>query len=127
VDTLSNAFSTMLNSEMRNKRECLISPASKLVGSVLRVLQTYGYVGKFEFIDDARFGNFDVQLLGRINKCGAIRPRSSCRVEDFESWEKRFLPSRDLGIIVVSTSSDVVSHIDAKKKRLGGRLLAYVY
>ncbi len=127
MDTLSNAFSTMLNHEMRNKRECLISPASKLVGNVLRVLQIYGYVGKFEFIDDGRFGKFDVQLLGRINRCGAIRPRSSCGVEDFESWEKRFLPSRGLGIIVVSTSNEVMAHIDAKKKRLGGRLLAYVY
>lgn len=127
MGTLANAFSAMLNSEMRNKRECLISPASKLVGSVLRVLQMHGYVGKFEFIDDGRFGKFDVQLLGRINRCGAIRPRSSCKVEDIEAWEKRFLPSRDLGIIIVSTSNEVISHIDAKKRRLGGRLLAYVY
>ncbi len=127
MDTLSNAFSTMLNNEMRNKRDCLISPASKLVGNVLRVLQAHGYVGKFEFIDDGRFGKFDVQLLGRMNGCGAIRPRSSCKVEDIEAWEKRYLPSRDLGILVVSTSDEVMSHIDAKKKRLGGRLLAYVY
>ena len=71
----------MLNDETRNKRECLISPASKLIGSVLRVLQIDGYIGKFEFIDDGRFGKFDVQLLGRINKCGIIKPRSSCKVE----------------------------------------------
>ena len=127
MDTLSNAFSTMLNNELRNKRDCLISPASKLVGSVLRVLQAHGYVGKFEFIDDGRLGKFDVQLMGRMNGCGAIRPRSSYKVEDIELWEKRFLPSRSLGLIVVSTSNEVMSHLDAKKRRLGGRLLAYVY
>lgn len=127
MDTLANAFSAMLNDEMRNKRECLISPASKLIGNVLRVLQIDGYIGKFEFIDDGRFGKFDVQLLGRINNCGIIKPRSSCKVEDLENWEKHFLPSKDLGTIIISTSKGTMSHKDAKQKRIGGHLLAFVY
>ena len=127
MDTLANALSAMFNSEMRNKRECLISPASKLVGNVLQVLQMCGYVGKFEYIDDGRFGKFDVQLLGRINKCGAIRPRYSCKIEELEMWEQRFLPSKDLGFIVLSTSKGIMTHIDAKKNGVGGLLLAYIY
>ena len=127
MDTLANAFSSMLNSELRNKRECLISPASKLIGSVLRVLQVGGYIGKFEFIDDGRFGKFDVQLLGRINDCGIVKPRSSCKAEDLETWEKRFLPSKDLGLIIVSTPNGIMSHRDAKQKSIGGFLLAFVY
>jgi len=127
MDTLANAFSSMLNSELRNKRECLISPASKLIGSVLRVLQMDGYIGKFEFIDDGRFGKFDIQLLGRINNCGIVRPRSSFKTEEIETWEKRFLPSKDLGIIIVSTPIGIMSHRDAKQKRTGGYLLAFVY
>lgn len=127
MDPLANAFSAIFNSEMRNKRECIISPASKLIGSVLRVLQMQGYIGKFEFIDDGRFGKFDVQLLGRINKCGAVKPRYPCKVEDIETWEKRFLPSKDLGTIILSTSKGIMSHIDAKKKRIGGNLLAFIY
>ncbi len=127
MDTLANAFSAMLNDELRNKRECLISPASKLIGSILRVLQIEGYIGKFEFIDDGRFGKFDVQLLGRINNCGIIKPRSSCKVEDLENWEKHFLPSKDLGTIILSTSEGTISHKDAKQKRIGGQLLAFVY
>src|SRR4030043_994970 len=119
MGVLSNAFSSMQNAELRNKRDCIISPASKLVGSVLRVLQMGGYIGKFEFIDDGRFGKFDVQLLGRINKCGIVKPRSSCKTEDIEIWEKRFLPSRDLGIIIVSTPNGIMSHMDAKQKQTG--------
>lgn len=127
MNTLAHAFSVMLNAELRNKRECLISPASKLIGSVLRVLQMGGYVGKFEFIDDGRFGKFDVQLLGRINSCGIVRPRSSCKAEDIETWEKHFLPSKDLGIIIVSTPNGIMSHRDAKQKHIGGCLLAFIY
>ena len=127
MDTLANGLTTIINNEMRNKRECIINPASKLLGRVLRIMQLNGFVGEFEFIDDGRSGKFKVQLLGRINKCGAIRPRFAVRVDEFEEWEKKFLPSRDVGIMVVSTSKGVIAHKEAEEKNLGGRLLAYIY
>jgi len=126
-DPLANALSSIMNNEIRKRRECIISPASKLIGRVLRMLQQNGYVGEFEFIDDGRFGKFKVQLLGRINKCGAIRPRHPVKVDEFEYWEKRFLPSREMGLLMVSTSKEIMSHREAKEKRSGGRLLAFVY
>ncbi len=127
MDTLSNGLTTILNNAMRNKRECVISPASKLLGRVLRVMQLSGYVGEFEFVDDGRSGKFRVQLLGRINKCGAVKPRFRVRADEIEAWEKRFLPSRDVGILVISTPQGVISHKEAKEKKVGGRLLAFAY
>jgi small subunit ribosomal protein S8 len=127
MDTLTNGLTTVINNEMRNKRECIISPASKLLGRILRIIQLNGYIGEFEFIDDGRSGKFKIQLLGRINKCGAIRPRFSVKADEFEEWEKKFLPSRDVGILVVSTPNGVLSHREAKEKRIGGKLLAFVY
>ena len=127
MDTLTNGLITIINNELRNKRECVISPASKLLGRVLRIMQLNGYIGEFEFIDDGRSGKFKVQLLGRINKCGAVKPRFAVKVDGFENWEKKFLPSRDVGIMVVSTSQGVIAHREAEEKNLGGRLLAFVY
>ena len=127
MDTLTNGLITIINNEMRNKRECVISPASKLLGRVLRIMQLNGFIGEFEFIDDGRAGKFKVQLLGRINKCGAVKPRFPVKVDGFENWEKKFLPSRDVGIMVVSTSQGVIAHREAEEKNLGGRLLAFVY
>ena len=127
MDTLANGLTTIINNEMRRKRECIIGQASKLLGRVLRVMQLNGYIGEFEFIDDGRSGKFKVQLLGRINKCGAIKPRFAVRVGEFENWEKKFLPSRDVGIMVVSTSKGVIAHREAEEKNMGGRLLAFVY
>jgi small subunit ribosomal protein S8 len=127
MDTLSNGLTAIMNNELRNKRDCVISPASKLLGRVLRVLQLNGYIGEFEFIDDGRAGKFKVQLLGRVNKCGAIKPRFSVGADGFEQWEKTFLPARDVGILVVSTPLGALSHREAKGKNVGGRLLAYVY
>jgi small subunit ribosomal protein S8 len=90
-------------------------------------MQLNGYIGEFEFIDDGRSGKFKVQLLGRINKCGAVRPRFSVKVDEFEEWEKKILPSREVGLIVISTSKGVLSHREADEKHIGGKLLAYIY
>lgn len=127
VDSLANAVVTLMNNELRNKRECIISRASKLIGNVLRVMQQNGYVGEFEFIDDGRNGKFRVQLLGRINKCGVIKPRYSVKTNQLEIFEKRFLPSREIGLLVVSTPLGVLSHKDARQKHTGGKLIAYIY
>jgi small subunit ribosomal protein S8 len=127
MDTLATGLKTIVNNELRNRRECVISPASRLLGRVLRVMQLNGYIGEFEFVDDGRAGKFKVQLLGRVNNCGAVKPHFPAKFDGFEMWEKRFLPSKDVGVLVVSTSQGVLSHREAKRNRVGGRLLAFVY
>lgn len=126
-DPLANCLSTILNNELRNKRECVVAPASKLIGNVLRVIQKHGYIGEFEFIDDGRAGKFRIQLLGRINKCGVIKPRYSVKIKEMEFFEKRYLPAKDMGILIISTPKGVMSHKEAVENHVGGKLLAYVY
>lgn len=127
MDPLSNGLTTIKNNELRNKRECILSPASKLLGQVLRVMQLNGYIGEFEFVDDGRFGKFRVQLFGRVNECSAIKPRFPFKISRLEAWEKQFLPARGLGILIVSSPQGVISHQEAKKRKIGGRLLAFVF
>ncbi len=127
IDTLANALSTIMNNEVRGKRECVVYPASKFVARVLRVMQKHGYIGEFEYIDDGRAGKFRIQLLGRINKCGVIKPRFSVKKREFDEWEKKYLPARDIGILIVSTPQGVMSHREAKERGIGGVLVAYVY
>jgi small subunit ribosomal protein S8 len=130
MDTLSNALSAIQNAEVRAKSEVVLWPASKLVLNVLRVLQREGYVGEFEYIDDGRWGKIKVQLLGRINKIGVVKPRhpvSYRELEEFPEWLKRYLPAYNIGILIVSTPQGVMSHKEAVEKKTGGVLLAYCY
>ncbi|RLG74634.1 MAG: 30S ribosomal protein S8 [Thermoprotei archaeon] len=130
MDTLANALATIMNNEMRGKREAVVMPASKLIANVLRVFQKEGYIGEFEYIDDGRWGKIKVQLLGRINKCGVIKPRISIRYRELlemPEWLRKYLPSRDIGVIVLSTPHGVMSHREALVKKTGGIVLAYVY
>ncbi|MCC6022178.1 MAG: 30S ribosomal protein S8 [Desulfurococcaceae archaeon] len=130
IDPLANALTTIVNCEMRRRKEAVIWPASKLIAMVLRTMQKYGYVGEFEYIDDGRWGKIKVQLLGRVNKAGVIKPRFSVTYNELRSmpyWLRRYLPSRDIGILVISTSKGVLSHREALDMKIGGVLLAYVY
>jgi len=127
MDPLANALNTIMNNEVRHKKECIICPASNLVGRVLRIIQSKGYIGEIEFIDDGRTGKFRVQLFGRINDCQSVKPRFSVKIKDMEKWEKRFLPARNLGALIISTPNGVITHDAAREQNLGGKILAYVY
>lgn len=130
LDTLANALATIQNAEMRGKPEAVIMPASKLIAAVLRVMQREGYIGEFEYIDDGRWGKFRVKLLGRINKTGVVKPRVPVSYRDLmrlpESLRK-YLASRDIGILILTTNQGVMSHREALERKIGGIVIAYVY
>ena len=109
-DTVANALSTILSYE-----------------KVLEVMKNNHYIGSFEEIEDGRGNIIKVNLLGNINKCGVIKPRYSIKKGQFERFEKRYLLARDMGILIVSTPLGIMTHNEAKKKDIGGKLLAYCY
>ena len=125
-DILSDVFNVIKIAENVGKRECIV-PASRVVRDVLKIMQANGYIGTFEYIDDGKGGKFKVKILGKINEAKAIRPRFNVKKNEFIKWEKRFLPSVNDGILIVSTSSGIMTHRDAKKLNIGGLLLGYVY
>ncbi len=127
VDPISDALINIKNNERATKKECVIRPASKLLGEILKVMQENGYIGTYEFVDDGRDGLYKASLLGKINECKAIKPRYSVKRNEFEKYEKRYLPSRDIGMLVVTTPKGVMTHASAKKEMVGGKLLAYIY
>ena len=126
-DPLANALVAIKNAERVGKRECTIKPASKLIGRVLKLMQDYGYIEVFEWIDDGKAGMFKVILKGNINDCNVIKPRYSIKKNEFEKWESRYLPAENFGILILSTNKGIISQYEAKKEGIGGRLLGYVY
>jgi len=126
-DPLNDALTKIFNAEQAGKYNVDLAPASKLLGSVLEIMQTSGYVGEIEKNDDGRGGKYIVQLRGAINQCGVVKPRHSVRRQEFDKWEGRYLPAQDFGLLILTTNSGVMHHKEAKEHRIGGKLLAYVY
>ncbi|MEM4245404.1 MAG: 30S ribosomal protein S8 [Candidatus Nanoarchaeia archaeon] len=126
-DPLSNTLSNMLNAEKVGKTVCITKPSSKVIKEVLKIMMEKGYIKGFQEIDDGKGKMIKVELVGRINKCGVIKPRFSVTKKNYEKFEKRYLPASGFGIIIVSTSKGIMPYEEAKKKGIGGRLISYVY
>lgn len=125
-DTLADALSVIKNAERIGRGEC-VTRASKEVNSVLKVLQDNGYIGAFEFVDDGRSGKFRVKLKGKVIDTNVIKPRFSVGLDEFEKWEKRFLPARNVGLLVLTTPKGIIDHKKAKELHVGGKLVCFVY
>jgi small subunit ribosomal protein S8 len=126
-DQLSNVLSQINSYEKVGKKEVTTKSNSKIIKKVLSIMQEYKYLGSLEEIKDSKGDLLRIHLLSTINKTGVIKPRFSVKRETYEKFEKRFLPAKDFGILIISTSQGMMSHTEAKKKGLGGRLISYCY
>ena len=127
TDPVTDALTKIRNAESASKRECTIKPASKFLGEILRVAKENSYIEDYAMEDDKGIISYKVSLNGKINTCKGIKPRYAVKRNNFEKYEKRYLPARDVGLIVVSTPQGVMTHGQAKEKGLGGRLVAFMY
>ncbi|RJQ20776.1 30S ribosomal protein S8 [Candidatus Woesearchaeota archaeon] len=126
-DPLANVMSAILTYEKTGKRELIVHPVSKLMRKVLAIMQAHQYVGALDDVSEGRGGFAKLHLLGNVNKCGVIKPRFSVQNQGFIKFEKRYLPASGVGILILSTSQGLMTHVEAREKGIGGRLIAYCY
>jgi small subunit ribosomal protein S8 len=81
----------------------------------------------YEVLKDDRGGEVRIFLNGTINNVGVISPHFPVGVDGFEKFEKRFLPAKGFGRLILTTPKGVMTQVEAKKIKQGGVLLAFVY
>ena len=126
-DVLADALSALKTVKDKGQTEVVIRPISKLIVRVFEVLKKEGYLDSFEIVEDKRGGLAQVKLSNQINNVGVIKPHFSSTLAEFEKFERRYLPAKDFGRLIVSTSKGIMTHLEAKAINQGGALLAYVY
>lgn len=127
VNVLADALKTISNAERVGKRLVLVRPSSNIIIKFLKVMQENGYIQEFSKIEDHRSGKLIVKLNGRLNKCRAISPRYNLKITNLETWVGNLLPSRQFGVIVLTTSLGILDHKEALKKKTGGKILGFFY
>ncbi len=125
-DLLSESLNKIKTYENLGREECVVA-STGLVKNVLLTLKQNGYVSEIEEIQEGKFKTLKVTLSNKINNIGAVRPRHAVKVNEYQKYENRYIPSKDFGVLIISTPAGIMSNRDAKEKRMGGRLLAYVY
>ncbi|MEM0087073.1 MAG: 30S ribosomal protein S8 [Candidatus Micrarchaeaceae archaeon] len=126
MDTLADSLNIIKTHELVGIDECTLRSV-KIVRSVLDVLKANGYIKSYEEVKTGKFPMLNVKLAKKINDIGAIKPRFAVRINDYQKYELRFIPSKNFGMLIVSTPEGIMTNAEAKAKHLGGRLLAYVY
>ncbi|HVC58648.1 MAG TPA: 30S ribosomal protein S8 [Candidatus Acidoferrales bacterium] len=126
MDRFADAINKIKTNERIGRMECDLY-STKLLKSVMDVLQRESYVSGFEERVEGRVKLLKVKLSNKINSIGVIKPRYSIQSNDILKYEARYIPSRDFGILILSTSKGIMTNKEAKAQNVGGRLLAYVY
>lgn len=126
-DTLANVMSKIQSYEIAGKSEVPIYPSSKTIKKLLDIMNSHNYVGKYTTANTTRGEVLNLNLLGKINKCGVIKPRFNIKKDEFEKFERRYLPAKGFGFLLVSTSKGIMTNEEAKTNGVGGKLLAYIY
>lgn len=126
-DPLANVMSSIMNYEKVGKKELDVRISNKIIKKVLDIMKENSYIDKYDINKDNSGEFLRIYLLGNINKCGVIKPRFSVKKENYEKFEKRFLPAKGFGFLIVSTPKGIMVHEEAKIKGMGGKLIAYIY
>jgi len=127
IDIISNMMSAIRNAEAVRKREVVIYPSSKFAIEILKLLKREGYIEDFQVVNDGRGNKLRIILNGSINECKAIKPRFPVNKNNLTEYVKQYLPSREIGILIISTSKGVKTHRECLEENVGGVLVAYVY
>jgi len=110
-----------MNAKRARKAEMVSYRSSKLLLQVLEMMKQYGYLD-YELTD----GKLKVSIK-ELNHCIAVKPRYAVNMKNLEKYVRRFLPARNFGYVIISTSKGLMTHQEAKENKLGGSIIAYFY
>ena len=126
MDRFTDAINQIKTDERIGREGCVLD-STKLVKKVLEVMKRESYIKDYEEFTDGKFKKLRVKLANKINKIGVVKPRFAVSYKIIQKYETRYIPSRDFGILLISTSKGVMTNREMKEARIGGRLIAYVY
>ncbi len=126
VDVFADAINKIKVYENSGFDECMVN-STKLIRAVLQKMKENNYISSFEEVREEKFPKIRIKLSKKINDIGVIKPRYAIRLEQFQKYETRYIPSKDFGLLILSTPKGIMTNREAKQSRIGGRLLAYIY
>lgn len=126
VDRFADAINTIKTNEYVGREECIVY-STTLLKRVLDVMKENGYIDGYEEFNQRYAKMLKIKLSKRINNIGVIKPRHATTHLRIMEFEQRYIPSKDFGILIISTPKGIITNHQAREKNVGGRLLAYVY
>lgn len=120
-DIISDVLNQIMNAKRARKESINIERYSKLLLKILDIMKNYGYI-------DYELKEEKLKIsIKELSECKSIKPRYTVGKRELDKYVRRFLPARNFGYVVVSTSRGLMTHQEAQTTEIGGSLVAYFY
>ena len=129
TDPIADFLTRIRNANMA-KHESLEVPASKIKRDIAEILKNEGFVRDVEYIDDDKQGIIRVFLkYGKGNErvISGIRRISKRGLRSYVKADAVPKVLNGLGIAILSTSEGVITDKEARAKKIGGEVIAYIW
>jgi len=120
-DNVADILNQLMNARRAKKTGIVTTKTCKLLVEILKLMKQYGYI-EYDIVE----GKLTITIK-EMSKCMAIKPRYTIGKKEIERYVRRFLPARNFGYVIISTSKGLMTHQEAQEKNLGGSLIAYFY
>lgn len=129
TDTIADLL-TRIRNAISAKHTTVEVPASNMKKAIVQILFDEGYISKFDVKEDGKQGKINIVLKYTDDKKSAITglkrvSKPGLRIySDVENMPKVI---KGLGIAIISTSQGVMTDREARKKNIGGEVLAFIW
>ncbi|MBS3094933.1 30S ribosomal protein S8 [Candidatus Pacearchaeota archaeon] len=123
-DIVADALNMVQNAKKAGKDDVKINRISNLLIEVFKIMKQKDAIKKYKI--DGKAKSIEV-TSGNITKCKAIKPRFTIKVDQIEKYRRRYLPSRNIGALILSTNKGLMTHDEAVENKIGGCLIAFFY
>ena len=127
-DPIADLLTRLRNAAAVNKPVFDV-PYSKLKGELVRILKREGYIADYELDTTGKFPVLHVQnkFVNKVAAVAGLKRVSKPGLRKYVGSTEIPRVLGGMGIAILSTSSGVMTGQEAKRKKVGGELLAYVW
>lgn len=130
TDPISD-FLTRVRNASKARHRVVEIPASNLKKEITKILFEKGYILNYKFNEEGPQGTIKIALKYHpVSKVSAIKNLSRISKPGLRKYVKSdSLPRviNGLGVAILSTSKGVMTDKEARKEKVGGEVLCYVY
>jgi len=123
-DVVADALNMIRNAKKAGKENIEVKKISKVLIEVLKIMKHHGAIKKYKI--NSKKKSIEISI-GDLFTCKAIKPRFSVNKDQIEKYRRRYLPARNLGVVIISTNKGLKTHEEALEEGIGGGLIAYFY
>lgn len=129
TDPIADLFTRIRNANAKLLEKVDV-PSSKLKVEVARILKEEGFIANYKNIEDYKQGILRVYLKysptgERVIKGISRRSRPGLRL--YSGYEKFPKVAGGIGVAILTTSRGIMTNKKARREKIGGEILGYVW